>query len=211
MKNKIIAIIAVTGLFMSCSSNSNTIPVMVSLPDATTQPLANYEKVLADTFTITPAIKNLDATASIKKYLLDDFAKAIDRDVESVEVGDDYFVNPEQYTADLTQFVNSVIITGKIQIDIKKRSIIKDFRDASGKNSRRFVSIQHWQMKATIALLESNSGKIIFKKEYSEKKSNVEPEDALFTFEGMFFRIMDQVIKNFQKGKRIQKRFLLIK
>jgi hypothetical protein len=211
MKNKTILIIAITGLMLSCSTTSNTIPVMVSLPDATSQPLARYDKVLADMFTITPAVKNLDAAASIKKYLLDDFAKAIDRDVETVDLNGDYFANPGPYTAELSQYSNAVLITGKITIDVKKRSIIKDFRDGSGKNSRRFVSIQHWQMKATIAVLESASGKVIFKREFSEKKSNVDPKDTLFTFEGMFFRIMDKVIKNFQKGKRIQKRFLLIK
>ena len=184
-------------------------PVMVSLPDSDTQNMAGYDRILTDTFSILPEIKTLNAQESIKKYLRDDFAKAIDRDVEAVDLKGDFFKNPREYVANLRQFANSLLITGKINIDIKKRSIIKDFRDPSGKNSRRFVSIQHWNMAANIALIESETGKVIFEQKFTEKKSDVDPNDALFTFEGMFYSVMEKVIKNFQKAKQIQKRILL--
>jgi len=209
MKNKLILITIALILTVSCSQ-LNFITVRIKLDSQDKFNLSDYEKILYHPFSISPPFTHYKPEPTVLKFFMGDFAKAINEDVTQTEMVNDYFIDKVTFLSEAQKYPNSIIILGKINIKVDKRSVIKEQESNSGKQ-KKFVQIQHWNMTTEISIIETDSGKEIYNNKFTQKMANADPKTVKFNFDAQFFKTMDQFIQSIEKVKKTQKRFLLIK
>lgn len=147
-------------------------------------------------------IENFDPKDAVTSFFMDEFARTTKSKIEAFDSAKHAKLAPGQ-----------LLISGSLRLSVKERSKIEDVKKEKGKGkSRKFVKVQHWDLKMEIILTEGTedgAGKEIFKKEFKEKIADADPESARFNFENLFFKITNRFTARATTIKRTQRRYLL--
>ena len=187
----------------SCSSSSNHVVVRIPVQ---LQSQVNFEKpgkIFYQALTLENLPGKYDPRPLLDEFFIDEFAKIIDKKVEPLE--------KEKNQERLNKHPDAMLISGKIVLDIKDRSIIKKIKDKSGKKGKGFVSIQHWEMNMEILLTLPSTNKTLHKKTYTGNIKEAEPGKIDFNFKSLFNDLTDSFIKEVTKKKKFEERILLLK
>lgn len=209
-KIKLIPIILFIIFSVSCSTKEN-IRVNIDIGDVNIVDLSKYIKILYNDFEITLPKNSFNSKKYVKNFFLNDFSKAIEKKVEYFDTDTDFFKDSETFLENLKKTQNTLLITGKIRVEIKSRSMIKKIKVKSGKRKKTFAQIQDWKMISDILLIDSNTGKVIYKKKFTENIKDAETSDTKFNFETLFFKTTNKFIKFILNKTKIQDRYLLVK
>ncbi len=209
-KIKLIPIILFIIFSVSCSTKEN-IRVNIDIGDVNIVDLNKYIKILYNDFEIKLPKNSFNSKKYVKNFFLDDFSKAVEKKVEYFDTDTDFFKNSETFLENLKKTQNTLLITGKIRVDINNRNMIKKIKTKSGKRKKTFVQIQDWKMTSDILLIDSNTGKTIYKKSFTENIKDAESFDTKFNFETLFFKTTNKFIKFILNKTKIQDRYLLAK
>jgi len=104
----------------------------------------------------------------------------------------------------------SLFFTGKLTVDIKERSIIKDIHNEVGKKTSQFVKVGFWEMNLHIAIIDGSAMKIVFENTYIEKKESEEMAAAAI-FASLLNSFKDHFINQIFRPAEFQERFILKK
>jgi len=209
-KIKLISIILFIIFSVSCSTKEN-IRVNINIGDVNIVDLNKYIKILYNDFEIKLPKNSFNSKKYVKDFFLNDFSKAIEKKVEYFDTDTDFFKDSETFLENLKKTQNTLLITGKIRVDINNRNMIKKIKTKSGKRKKSFVQIQDWKMTSDILLIDSNTGKKIYKKSFTENIKDAESFDTKFNFETLFFKTTNRFIKLILNRTKIQDRYLLVK
>ncbi|UCH95231.1 MAG: hypothetical protein JSV88_34005 [Candidatus Aminicenantes bacterium] len=189
---------------ISCASGTNRVEVRIEVKNPNAIDFETYDKVLYQDLTLEWEPKDFTPEDQLKSFFLSELPRVIDRDIEPWD--------GKTSAADMVIPANSLLITGKLTLEIKERSKIKEIKDQeTGKPKNVFTSIQHWDMTLALVMKESKTGKEIFKQDFKEKLSNVDTSDTTtkFNFEKIFFKLTNRFLMKVKKTKKMQRRYLL--
>ena len=209
-KIKLILIILFIIFSISCSHKEN-IRINLSMGDVNIVDLDKYIKILYNDFEIKLPENSFNSKKYVKNFFLDDFSKAVEKRVEYFDTDTDFFKDNEIFLENLKNFSKTLLITGKIKIEIKSRSMIKKIKVKSGKRKKTFAKIQDWKMTSYIVLIDSDTCKKIYEKNFIENIKGTETSDTKFNFETLFFKTTNKLIKSILHKTKIEDRYLLVK
>jgi hypothetical protein len=187
----------------SCTKGADRIEVQLEVENPHAIDFAKYNKILYQDLTLEWPAKDFSPEEQLKSFFLDELAKNIDKNIEP------WVGNTSDPEAGIP--ANALLITGKLTLEIKERSKIKEQKDETGKVKNVFVGIQHWSMTMALVMKAGSTGKDIFKQDFTEKLSDVDSSETTtkFNFEQIFFKMTNRLIMKIQKTKRMQRRYLL--
>jgi len=215
MKNRkntlriVMALCVLTVVYLaSCARGGvNRVEVRIEVQDPFAVDFDKYDKIVYKGLTIETNLKNYNPDNELKEFFLQDLPKALNKTVEPW----DEEKSKEQ--GEMSPGVKTVVLTGTLKLDVKERSKIEEVEDKAaevpGKKKRAFVAVQHWDLKLTVILKDAADGAEVFNEEFNEKLANVDPENAKFNFEKVFFQITNRLVKKLTKSTRVQRRYLL--
>lgn len=209
-KIKLIPIILFIIFSISCSHKEN-IRVNISMGDINIVDLDKYIKILYNDFEIKLPKNSFNSKKYVKDFFLNDFSKAVEKKVEYFDTDTDFFKDSKFFLENLKNFSKTLLITGKIKIEIKSRSIIKKIKVKSGKRKKSFVQVQDWKMTSDIVLIDSGTGEKIYEKNFIDNIKDSETSDTKFNFETLFFKTTNKFIKSILNRTKIEDRYLLVK
>jgi hypothetical protein len=162
-----------------------------------------YNKILYQDLTLEWPAKDFSPDEQLRSFFLDELAKNIGKSIEPWAGS-----TSEPGTAIPA---GALLITGKLALEIKERSKIKEQKDETGKVKNVFVGIQHWSMTMDVVMKDGSTGKDIFKQEFTEKLSDVDSSETTtkFNFEKIFFNMTNRLVMRVKKTKTMQRRYLL--
>jgi len=211
-KIKLIPIILFIIFSISCSHKEN-IRVNIRMGDVNNKvDLDKYIEILYNDFDIRlPNDSSFNSKKYVKNFFLNDFSKAIEKKVEYFDTDTDFFKNSKTFLENLKKKSNTLLITGKIKVEAKSRSMIKKIKAKSGKRKKSFVQIQDWKMTSDIVLIDSDTGKKIYEKNFIENIKGTETSGTKFNFETLFFKTTNKLIESILNRTKIEDRYLLVK
>ncbi len=187
----------------SCTRGANRIEVRIEVENPHAIDFEKYDKILYQDLTLEWPAEDFSPEEQLKSFFLEELAKNIDKNIEP---WDGNSSDPEAGIP-----AGALLITGKLTLEIKERSKIKEKKDKTGKVKNVFVGIQHWNMTMALVMKDADTGKDIFKQDFTEKLSDVDSSETTtkFNFEKIFFKMTNRLIMKVQKTKRMQRRYLL--
>jgi len=187
----------------SCTRGSNRIEVRIEVENPQAIDFEKYDKIFYKDLTLEWPAKDFSPEEELKSFFREELAKNIDKNIEP------WAGNPSGPEVDIP--AGALLITGKLALEIKERSKIKEQKDEAGKVKNVFVGIQHWSMTMAVVMKDGTTGKDIFKQDFTEKLSDVDSSETTtkFNFEKIFFKMTNRLIMKVQKTKRLQRRYLL--
>lgn len=188
---------------VSCTRGADRIEVRIEVENPHAIDFEKYDKILYQDLSLEWPAKDFSPEKQLKSFFLEELAKNIDRNIEPWD-GNSF--NPEGGIP-----AGALLITGKLTLEIKERSKIKEQKDETGKIKNVFVGIQHWSMTMALVMKDADTGKDIFKQDFIEKLSDVDSSETTtkFNFEKIFFKMTNRLIMKVKKTKRLQRRYLL--
>jgi hypothetical protein len=188
---------------VSCTRGSDRIEVRIEVENPHAIDFEKFDKILYQDLTLEWTAKDYTPEEQLRNFFLEELAKNIDKNIEP------WAGNTSDAEAGIP--ANALLITGKLTLEIKERSKIKEKKDETGKVKNVFVGIQHWSMTMALVMKDTDTGKDIFKQDFTEKLSDVDSSETTtkFNFEKIFFKMTNRLIMKVQKTKRMQRRYLL--
>jgi hypothetical protein len=186
----------------ACTSGANRLEVRIEVKNPHAIDFEKYDKVLFQKLTMEWPAKDFTPEELIDEFFLVDLSKTIDKKVDPWKE-----TSPEEPLPP-----NSLLITGKLKLEIKERSKIKEVKDESGKAKNVFTNVQHWDMTMAVVIKDANTGSEIFKQDFTEKLPNVDTSETStkFNFETIFYKLTTRFVMKIKKTKQMQRRYLLL-
>jgi hypothetical protein len=187
----------------ACTKGSDRIEVQIEVENPHAIDFEKYDKILYQDLVLDWSAKDFSPEEQLRSFFLDELAKNIDKNIEP------WTGNTADAETPLP--ANALLITGKLSLEIKERSKIKEQKDETGKGKNVFVAIQHWSMTMAVVMKDTSTGKDIFKQDFTEKLSDVDSSETTtkFNFEKIFFNMTNRLVMTVKKTKRLQRRYLL--
>ena len=212
MKNKSILISIVILLFFISCGETRHIPVYITVQSKKVIDFQKYEKLLYMDLKTESLPEKIGAEKKIKHFFLKELSQTIKKDVEPLNQKDmpaEKSDKRDSLRNAIKEIPNALLITGKLECEIKKRSRVKQVKDKSGAKVKKFIKIQDWRVKLTITMLDSNSGKTIFENNFQSFMREADPQKAEFNFKKLFDNVADKYLRQIKKGSQSTRRFLL--
>ncbi len=206
-----IPIIVIIALFAFASCSDNHIMVRIPVHKSNTVELDDYEQILVTDFdrSITP--DSFKPEISLKEFFLDDFAKFINRKVEYIKIDEPTKKESENLKAFLAEHPKTLLITGKITVEIKETSIIKETKNKYGDKIKSFVKIKNWSIAMNINLYDSTTGSTIRSFNLSDQLKDDEGQEDKYNYNSIFNKVTDKFIRSITNKTIMQRRYLLLK
>ena len=177
----------------SCTRASDRMEVRIEIENPHAIDFEKYDKILYKDLALEWSAKDFTPEEQLRSFFLDELARNIDKNIES---WDDNSSDPEAGIP-----ADALLITGKLTLEIKERSKIKEKKDETGKTKNIFVGIQHWSMTMAVVMKDGSTGKDIFKQDFTEKLSDVDSSETTtkYNFEKIFFRMTNRLMMKVKK------------
>ncbi|MEN8153975.1 MAG: hypothetical protein ABFR75_08115 [Acidobacteriota bacterium] len=157
-----------------------------------------YKNIFFEDIKINSSVKSYDPIPDINEFFLEEFPKAIKRDIKRAEV-------PESISKDPVSG-SSLIIRGELTLKTIKRSIIRE-----KKKEKKFVKVENWEMEMKIFFTDMKSGKKVFFKTLKSLLNTADPKKPDYNFKFLFTKITEKLIKGIIRVGKTERRYLLIK
>lgn len=187
----------------SCTRGSDRIEVRIEVENPHAIDFEKYDKILYKDLSLEWPAKDFTPEEQLKSFFLEELARNIDKNIEP------WTGNTSDPETGIP--AGALLITGKLTLEIKERSKIKEQKDETGKTKNVFVGIQHWSMTMALVMKDGDTGKNVFKQDFTEKLSDVDTSETTtkFNFEKIFFNMTNRLVMRVKKTKRMQRRYLL--
>jgi hypothetical protein len=225
MKSKIFLPLLLAGLAAACVENYVSVPVPFLEKRAVD--FSRYQNVYFIDFIINVPDSALDADAANKKAFSDELPFAIDKKVTYLDPPywtmvrgllhrycpgvDIQYLNNAFFLNVFRSHPQSLFITGKLNLEIKKLGVVKDVKDESGNTKTAYAAVQLWEMEMKIWIIDGDSGQLVLQENYTEKLEPGEETSARFNFNSMLAKITAKLGLKLKPRKVIQERYILFK
>lgn len=210
MKSKIIIILSIITIFVSCSKQNHVeIRIPVKIKNAINY--KSYDKIFVGDFKIESTLETLNPEVELYQFFIEEFSQSMNKKIEKLSSPDTENETEQSLKEKLKNLPNTLFITGKLKIDIKTRSIVKTVKGISSGKTKAFVKVHLWDMSLTVTMIDSNSGKMVSETTFNEKLKDADPKKIKYNFKLMFDNITDRIIRKSIRKIRSQKRYLLLK
>ncbi|MCX6557304.1 MAG: hypothetical protein NTW95_07750 [Candidatus Aminicenantes bacterium] len=177
---------------------------LANVPDIALDVDAENRKVFSEElpFAINQKITTLDPPHwAMVRHLLRRYCPAIDFQ----------YANSVFFAHVFRSHPQSLFITGKLNLEIKKLGVVKRVKDEEGNTKNTYAAVQLWEMAMKIAVIDGDSGQTLLQETYTEKMEPSEATTAQFNFNSMVGKITARLGLALQPRKATQERYILFK
>ena len=169
----------------------------------------------------------LDADAEIKRVFSEELPFAIDKKITYLDpphwamirnllrryrlAVDIQYENSVFFQDIFRSHPQSLFITGKLNLEIKKLGVVKEVKDEKGEQKNIFAAVQLWEMEMKIFIIDGDSGQVVLQETYTEKMEPGEATSAQFNFNSMLAKMTAKLVLALQPRKVTQERYILLK
>ena len=225
MKSKIFLVLLLAGLATACVQSYVSVPVPFLEKRAVD--FNRYQNVyFIDFITIIPEIA-LDVDAENKRVFSEELPFAIDKKITYLDpphwamirnllrryriVVDIQYGNSVFFRDVFRSHPQSLFITGKLNLDIKKIGVVKEIKDEKGEQKNIYAAVQLWEMEMKIFIIDGDSGQVVLQETYTEKMEPGEATSPQFNFNSMLAKMTAKLGLALQPRKVTQERYILFK
>lgn len=205
-------------LLTSCAQ-TNYVKIRMEIPKKPDVDLSSYKDILLTNFLENEEVKDFDENQEILDYFSFELKKHLKKDVKisniSVENEED-FKNPDNWKNINSEEEKTAFFTGSVKYSEETRKSLRKkekrrfddpFPDESRVETRTFYSLE-----LHIYLIDTQTGKIIYDRNFKENKSYENPNQTLqFAFFDLMLEVRDKLLEDIQGYNRIKERYLLVK
>jgi len=225
MKSKIFLLLLLAGLATACVERYVSVPVPFLEKRAVD--FSRYQNIyFIDFVTIIPEIV-LDADAEIKRIFSEELPFVIDKKITYLDpphwamilsllrryrlVVDIQYGNSVFFRDVFRSHPQSLFITGKLNLEIKKLGVVKEVKDEKGEQKNIYAAVQLWEMEMKIFIIDGDSGQLVLQETYTEKMEPGEATSPQFNFNSMLVKLTTKLGLALQPRKMTQERYILLK
>jgi hypothetical protein len=225
MKSKINLLLLLAGLATACAGNY--VSVQVPFLERKAVDFSKYQNVyFIDFITIIPEIP-LDADAENKRAFSEELPFTIDKKITYLNppywamtrnllrryrpAADIQYENNVFFRNVFRSHPQSLFVTGKLNLEIKKLGVVKEIKDESGNTKNTYAAVQLWEMETKIWIIDGDSGQVVLQETYTEKMEPGEETSPQFNYNSILARITAKLGLKLQPRKVIQERNILLK
>jgi len=201
-----LAITVILGLclLVSCSQAGRVLVVKIPVKNPLIPDFSRYSAILFFDRGVEKAAGDFDPKPIIKEFFLVDLARSLQKEIKEADAP--FPANPAG------QYPGTLLLSSRVIVDIKSRSIIKDMKKESGKKGGGFVSIESWDVTLEVVMADGDTGETVFQKKYSAGRKEADPQRWEFHFKSLFSELTDRLATEISLRKeRLEERFLLLK
>lgn len=199
MKKTIMALMIITFLAVTGCKLQNSKIIHFPVTGKNALEFEKYKDIFFENIKIKSFTESYDPSHDIKNFFINEFSKAIDRDITMI------LKTPE--TEEKTGISKpSLVIGGELTLKITKRSIIEE-----KKKKKKFVKVENWEMEMKIFFRDTESGKKIFYKTLKSTLNSADPKKPDYNFKFLFREITEKFIRGIRPVGKIERRYLLTK
>jgi hypothetical protein len=225
MKSKIFLLLLLACLATACVERYVSVPMPFLEKRAVD--LNRYQNIyFIDFVTVIPEI-TLDADAENKRVFCEELPFAIDKKITYLDppywamirnllrryriVVDVEYGNSVFFQNVFRTHPQSLFITGKLNLGIKKLGVVKEVKDEKGEQKNIFAAVQLWEMEMKISIIDGDSGQVVLQETYTEKMEPGEATSPQFNFNSMLAKMTAKLGLALQPRKVTQERYILHK
>jgi len=216
-QSKLLALLAVF-ILSSCSTEAYW-KLKIEIPRKRVIDLDRFEEVIITDFLIKKEINKFNINKELVDYLTSELGQSLDKKIspEKIDLKEEETFENEEYWKNL--FLGSketLILTGNVDYAEETRKAIiekekKQFNDPFPAGSR-FVSRKFYSLNLDIYLIDSESGKTLYKRKFKETKSYENPnQTACFAFFDLIRNVKLKLFPNLLGEEQVQERYILSK
>jgi hypothetical protein len=207
MKSKMLLLLLLAALAMSCAESFVSVPI--PFMEKRAADFSASQDVFFIDFICDVPEAGFNAEAEIRRTFAEEIPRAILQR---------YRLNIDIQYEDSVFFRNvfkahprSLFFTGKLKLDIKRMGVVKETRDEMGNRKNAYETVQLWEMEMKVFLIDGDTAKILRQETYKEKLEPGPETTAQFNFNSLFARMTAKLTVALQPRKVLQQRFILDK
>lgn len=220
MKNKI-SIITAAFLFIvltSCSQ-TNYVKIRMEIPKKPEIDLTSYKDIFVTNFLENEEVKEFDINQEILDYFSSELKKHLKKDVKTTDISvknEEDFKNPDNWKNINSEVEKAAFFTGSVKYSEETRKSLRKqekrrFDDPFPEESR-IEARSFYSLELQIYLIDTQTGKIIYDRNFKENKSYENPNQTpQFAFFDLILEVRDKLLEDIQGYDRIKERYLLVK
>jgi hypothetical protein len=225
MKSKLILPLLLAGLAAACAESYVNVPV--PFLEKRVVDFGRYQNIyFIDLVSQIPDIV-LDTDAENRKAFSEELPFAIDKKITPLDppywtmvrsLLHRYCPDVEIQFADNVFFRNifrahpqSLFITGRQKLEIKKLGVVKEVKDEAGNTKNAYAAVQLWEMELQVFVIDGDSGQVLLQETYAEKLEPGETTSAQFNFDTIMGKLTAKLGQALQPRKVTQERTILFK
>jgi hypothetical protein len=225
MKSKMLLLLLLAALAMSCAESFVSVPI--PFMEKRAADFSASQDVFFIDFICDVPEAGFNAEAEIRRTFAEEIPFAIDKKITLLEpdnwamiraILQRYRLNIDIQYEDSVFFRNvfkahprSLFFTGKLKLDIKRMGVVKETRDEMGNRKNAYETVQLWEMEMKVFLIDGDTAKILRQETYKEKLEPGPETTAQFNFNSLFARMTAKLTVALQPRKVLQQRFILDK
>lgn len=225
MKSKIFLLLLLAALASACAEHYGIVQVPFLQKGAVD--FGKYQNVYFIDFTTNIPDIALDADAENKRVFSEELPFAIDKKITyldprywamvrgllrrycpGVEI---QYENNIFFRDVFRSHPQSLFITGRLNLEIKKLGVVKEVKDEGGNMKNTYAAVQLWEMEMKIWIIDGDSGQVLLQDAFKEKMEPGEATSPQFNFNGMLAKITAKLGLALLPRKVIQERTILLK
>lgn len=220
MKNKI-SIITAAFLFIvltSCSQ-TNYVKIRMEIPKKPEIDLTSYKDIFVTNFLENEEVEEFDINQEILDYFSAELKKHLKKDVKTADISvknEEDFKNPDNWKNINSEEDKAAFFTGSVKYSEETRKSLRKkekrrFDDPFPEESR-IEARSFYSLELQIYLIDTQTGKIIYDRNFKENKSYENPNQThQFAFFDLILEVRDKLLEDIQGYDRIKERYLLAK
>jgi hypothetical protein len=225
MKSKILLVLLPACLATACVQSYVSVPVPFLEKQAVD--FSRYQNVYFIDFITAIPETALNADAEIKRVFNEELSITINKKITYLDpphwamirdllrryrlAVDIQYENSVFFRDVFRAHPQSLFITGKLNLEIKKLGVLKKVKEETGKEINTFAAMQLWEMEMKISIIDGDSGQLLLQETYTEKLEPGEATSPQFNFNSMFAKIAVKLGLKLQPRKMTQARYILLK
>jgi len=220
MKNKT-SIITAAFLFIvltSCSQ-TNYVKIRMEIPKKPVIDLTSYKDIFVTNFLENEEVKEFNINQEILDYFSSELKKHLKKDVKTTDISvknEEDFKNPDTWKNINAEEEKAAFFTGSVKYSEETRKSLRKqekrrFDDPFPEESR-IETRSFYSLELQIYLIDTQTGKIIYDRNFKENKSYENPNQTpQFAFFDLILEVRDKLLEDIQGYDRLKERYLLAK
>ncbi len=202
--------------FCSCASESYY-KLRINLPAKTTLDLSRFDEVFVTNFLIKKETKDINLSQELTDYFYFEFGQKFKGKTsrENVSLKDEDLFKNEDFWKNLSPGrKNSILLTGSAQYSEEvRKAILENKRDrfeTPFPPERVLAERRFYILNLELYLIDAQSGKILYKRNFNESKGYDNPRQAgYFAFFDLIQAVKGKLFSNILAETKIQERYLI--
>ncbi len=172
--------------------------VYIPVPTVKAVDFAGYQDIFYSGIMIKGIPENIQSKKITNNFFVNEFSKVVKKRVSG----------PVSIDPKAEKRNKSLLISGDIVVNIKKRSIIGS-KKKDGKKIRIFKKVENWELEMSLTFQDIGTGKILFTKKMKSILNSADPKRPDYNFRFLFRRVTERFIRRVMRLGKIESRYLL--